>query len=224
MTTHSQNLPCDSLGIPSGRVTQDLQYFIGVWRKQPSPRVVNNNREKHLHAKAQIPTGCGIGKSSSCICPWIDYAEHFKEQKGQCPSCWPGCFYQPVPGSSGMYQVPARPQAPGGLKDGCSDPVCSPSQLGLFFFHFWYCQKEMFEVLLSCTGLLVPSCHLRKGSWSLWLQNHYGVTQLPAVISWCCGADPRQQQQPVIRAPEWIMHHLCLWADCFVCAKRWLNV
>lgn len=55
-----------------------------------------------------------------------------------------------------------------------TDPVCSPSQLKFFSSTFGIARsKEMFEVLLSCTGLLVPSCHSRKGSWSLWLQNHY---------------------------------------------------
>lgn len=83
MTTHSQNLTCGSLVIPSGRMTQDLQYFIGVQRKQSSPRAVNSNREKHLYPKAQIPTHCSTGESPSWISPWINYAEHFQEQRGE---------------------------------------------------------------------------------------------------------------------------------------------
>lgn len=105
-----------------------------------------------------------------------------------------------------------------------ADPMYIHSQLELISYTFAIAgSKEMFEVLLSCTDLLVSSCHSRKGSWSLWLQNHYWTIQLPAVISWCCGPDPKpaavsDQSPRVNHAPSVLVGWL------FVCAKCWVNV
>lgn len=46
-----------------------------------------------------------------------------------------------------------------------ADPLYIHSQFELISYTFAIAgSKEMFEVLLSCTDLLVPSCHSRKGS------------------------------------------------------------
>lgn len=81
--------------------------------------------------------------------------------------------------------------------------------------------REMFVVLPACAGLLIPSCHSRKGSWNLWLQNHYWIIQLPAVISQSCGPNPKlsavsDQSPGVNHAPSVLVGWLFVYAKCWV--------
>lgn len=119
---------------------------------------------------------------------------------------WPWT-QQNMPGAS-------RPQAPGGLQEDCSSPQ--------FCLQSWYCQ--MWGDVCHPTRLsqvLTPNCHSRKGSWSLWLQNHDQIIQTPAVISQCCGPNPKlvavsDQSSRVNHAPSVLVGWLFAYVKCWV--------
>lgn len=148
-------------------------------------------------------------------------------QKGHQPVRWPGCFCQTWPWIQrdvlGASRTTDTRRAEGGLQQSALLIECVALHIVSFFYSTLGLArgKEMFVVLPACADLLVPSCHSRKGSWSLWLQNHYWIIQLPVVISQSCGPNPKlaavgDQSPGVNHAPSVLVGWLFVYVKCWV--------